>query len=222
MPMAPPATTLRFGRFVLDCASRQVTADGARMHLTPKAFDLLSLLVSEAPRVVTKGELHRHLWPDSFVSDASLLGLIKEVRRALNDDGDGSLIRTAHRVGYAFAAPLSPTHSGAASSAAWVMVGDVCVPLTEGENLIGRDAACTVRVNLLGISRCHARIVVSGFTATIEDLGSKNGTTLDGESVVRATALREGDQIYVGGTIVRFHVASTARSLKDTMSLMLM
>ena len=209
VPIDQPAPTFRFGRFTLDCAARQVIADGAPVHLTPKAFDLLALLVKEAPRVVTKAELHSHLWPDSFVSDASLLGLVKEVRRALNDEGDGTLIRTAHRVGYAFAAPLDPGPSAAKPSTAWVMVGDVCVPLTEGENLIGRDAACAVRVDLLGISRRHARIVVSGLNATIDDLGSKNGTMLDGEPVARVTALREGDQVQVGGVIVRFHFSAT-------------
>ena len=215
MPIDQPPPTVRFGRFALDRAARQLTADGVPVHLTPKAFDLLALLVKEAPRVVTKAELHSHLWPDSFVSDASLLGLVKEVRRALNDDGEGALIRTAHRVGYAFAAPLDLGPTVDKPSAAWVMVGDVCVPLTEGENLIGRDAACAVRVDLQGISRRHARIVVSGLDATIEDLDSKNGTTLDGEPVARVTALREGDQIQVGGVIVRFHF-STATSPKET------
>ena len=166
--------------------------------------------------MVTKAELHRHLWPDSFVSDASLLGLVKEVRRALNDDGDGTLIRTAHRIGYAFAAVVESGPSGSSQWAAWVMVGDVCVPLTKGENLIGRDAPCAVRVDLLGISRRHARIVVSGRDATIEDLGSKNGTMLDGQPVVRATALREGDPIQVGGAIVRFHFSATT-SPKETL-----
>lgn len=209
MPIDQPPPTVRFGRFALDRAARQLTADRAPVHLTPKAFDLLALLVKEAPRVVTKAELHSHLWPDSFVSDASLLGLVKEVRRAMNDEGDGTLIRTAHRVGYAFAASVEPGPSGSGQSAAWAMVGDVCVPLREGENLIGRDPACAIRVDLLGISRRHARIVVSGRDATIEDLGSKNGTMLDGEPVERATALREGDQIQVGGVIVRFHFSAT-------------
>ena len=217
MPSVQPASHIRFGRFTLDPAARQVTADGAPVHLTPKAFDLLALLVKEAPRVVTKAELHSHLWPDSFVSDASLLGLVKEVRRALNDDGEGALIRTAHRVGYAFAAPLDLGPTVDKPSAAWVMVGDVCVPLTEGENLIGRDAACAVRVDLLGISRRHARIVVSGLDATIEDLGSKNGTMLDGEPLARVTALREGDQIQVGGVIVRFHFSNTKTPPKETL-----
>ena len=200
---------MRFGPFAFDRATRQLTCDDGPVHLTPKAFDLLSLLIEQAPRVVPKAELHSHLWPDSFVSDASLLGLIKEVRRALNDEGDGTLIRTAHRVGYAFAAPLERAAARGAPSVAWVMAGSVCVPLSEGENLIGRDTECTVRVDLPSISRRHARILVAGDQATIEDLGSKNGTAIGDQPVARPTALRDTDRIQVGGVSLTFHVSMT-------------
>ena len=57
----------------------------AVVHLTAKAFDLLALLVDEAPRVVRKAELHERLWPGTFVSEAALGALVKELRRALED-----------------------------------------------------------------------------------------------------------------------------------------
>ena len=69
-------STVRFGRFAFDRATRQVSGDGVPVHLTPKAFALLGLLIAEAPRVVSKEELHRHIWPDSFVSDASLNSIL--------------------------------------------------------------------------------------------------------------------------------------------------
>ncbi len=200
---------LRFGRFTLDRATRQLTCDASVVHLTPKAFNLLSLLVEEAPRVVEKGELHRRLWPDSFVSDATHLGLIKELRRALKDEGDGAVIRTVHGVGYAFAAPLQTAPVGGRSPLAWVMVGSSVVPLHEGENLIGRDEACAVRVELPSISRRHARIVVTGLDATIEDLESRNGTKIRGQAVTQPTALREADRIQVGDATLTFHVSMT-------------
>jgi DNA-binding winged helix-turn-helix (wHTH) protein len=209
MTAEQPPSTVRFGPFTFDRATRQLTFDDTPVHLTPKAFDLLSKLIDEAPRVVPKAELHSHLWPDSFVSDASLLGLIKEVRRALNDEGDGALIRTAHRVGYAFAAPLQRAAARPPRSAAWVMVGSVCVPLGEGENLIGRDTECTVRVDLPSISRRHARIVVDGVNAMIEDLGSKNGTSVGDQPATQPTALRDADQIQVGGVSLTFQVSLT-------------
>jgi DNA-binding winged helix-turn-helix (wHTH) protein len=69
------------------------------VHLTPLAFTLLDLLIAEAPRVFTKEELHSRLWPDTFVSDAALTSLIKELRRALDDREARALIRTVNRIG---------------------------------------------------------------------------------------------------------------------------
>ena len=93
---------VRFGPFSLDASRRQILHGRTPFHLTPKAFDLISILVTQAPRVVSKRELHDLLWPGTFVSDSSLTGLVKELRRVLQDDGlDVPVIRTVHRVGYA-------------------------------------------------------------------------------------------------------------------------
>ena len=78
----------RFAGFILDSDRRQLLRDSAEVHLTPKAFDLLTLLVTEAPRVVSKPELHRHLWPTTFVSDTTLVGLVKELSTAFRNYGD--------------------------------------------------------------------------------------------------------------------------------------
>ncbi len=94
-----------FRDFVLDPDRRQLLRDGIEVHLTPKAFDLLALLIERAPAVVTKVEIHERLWPATFVSDVTLAGLVKEVRQALGGDRGAPAIRTAHRVGYAFAEP---------------------------------------------------------------------------------------------------------------------
>lgn len=216
MPSTPPTAPLRFGAYSFDHATRLVTRDGAPIHLTPKAFALLSLLIAEAPRVVPKEELHRRIWPDTFVSDASLLGLIKEVRAALRDESNGGLIRTVHRVGYAFAAPLQPVAAQSPGSIAWVMAGPVCLPLGEGENLIGRDADCAVRVDLPNVSRRHARIVVTGASAVLEDLGSTNGTVLNEAAIDRPVALRNTDRIRLGDAILTFHI-SLSTGANDTL-----
>src|SRR5678815_1550977 len=76
---------VQFGPFVLDVVQHRLTRNGSEIHLTPMAFNLLALLVAEAPRVVPKQELHERLWPRTFVSEATLLGLVKELRRALDD-----------------------------------------------------------------------------------------------------------------------------------------
>ena len=76
-----------FGRCQLDTESRDVALDGASMHLSPKAFELLRLLIEGRPRVVPKAELMQRLWPDSFVEEANLPVLIAEVRAAIGDAG---------------------------------------------------------------------------------------------------------------------------------------
>ena len=70
-----------FGGFTLDADTRQL-ADGSRvLHLSPKAFALLLLLLERRPAVVQKGEIASRIWPGVNVSDTSLGGLVKEIRR---------------------------------------------------------------------------------------------------------------------------------------------
>ena len=76
---------VRLGGFALDTGQRTLRREDRRVHLTRKAFDLLALLIAEAPRVVSKDELHTQLWRGTFITDATLAGVIKEVRRALCD-----------------------------------------------------------------------------------------------------------------------------------------
>src|SRR5262249_19043686 len=77
-----------FGDWVFDSDTRQVFRAGNAIALSPKAFELLDLLVRERPRALSKEQIHGHLWPDVFVSDASLSNLIAELRNALGDDAD--------------------------------------------------------------------------------------------------------------------------------------
>ena len=61
-----------FGPFCLDRAAARLLRDGRPVALTPKAYDLLHLLASKPGRLVTKEELLAAIWPDAFVSDASI------------------------------------------------------------------------------------------------------------------------------------------------------
>ena len=190
---------VRFGPFTLDASRRLVSRDRSAVHLTPKAFDLLHLLVSEAPRVVTKRELHERLWPGTFVSDATLVGLVKELRKALDDhDQAAPIIRTAARVGYSFAAELQSRSPARPMGGHWLVLHGRRVPLQEGENIVGRDPAAHVWLDAAGVSRKHARIVVDGSRATVEDLGSKNGTTARNSPVTGAVDVSDGDRIAFG------------------------
>ena len=212
--------SVRFGRFTLDEDRRLLLRDKVDVHLTPKAFDLLVLLTQEAPRVLRKSELHERLWPGTFVSDATLVGLIKELRRALDDrDLTSRLIRTAFGVGYAFCGSVETSITtdrrrkpdvGARSW--WIVAGSRRIPLGEGEHVIGRDPASTVWLDVPGVSRRHARIVIDGDAASIEDLESKNGTMLREQIVAGQSPLRDGDRIQVGPILLVFHASASGLS----------
>lgn len=97
--------TVHFDAFSLDEGTRELRRRGDVVHLSPKAFELLVLLVERRPKAVSKDELHRTLWPASFVVAANLGNLVAEVRAALGDDARRPrFIRTVYGFGFAFCA----------------------------------------------------------------------------------------------------------------------
>jgi DNA-binding winged helix-turn-helix (wHTH) protein/Tol biopolymer transport system component len=94
----------RFDAFELDPSRRALSRDGSPVLLTPKAFDVLSYLVLNPGRVVSKEELLKAIWPDSFVEEGNLAQYISALRRALGDKP--SLIATVPGRGYQFAAQV--------------------------------------------------------------------------------------------------------------------
>ena len=91
----------------LDTALFELRRDGRRVPMEPQAFDVLTYLVAHRDRVVSKEELMDAIWGGRFVTEAALTSRIKQVRRAVGDDGHAQqLIRTVHGRGYRFVAPL--------------------------------------------------------------------------------------------------------------------
>ena len=96
---------LQFGRTGVDVARRIVEYDGEPQHLEPQAFDLLAYLVTNRDRVISKAELLDEVWGDQFVSESALTTRIKEVRRAVGDDGSRqTVVRNYRGRGYRFVA----------------------------------------------------------------------------------------------------------------------
>ena len=181
------------------------------MHLTRKAFDLLTILIEHAPRVVSKDELHQRLWPDTFVTDATVAGVIKELRRVLGDrEGDEPLVRTAHGVGYAFTGTIQAGDDDCLADARyWLVSGTRRLVLGDGANDIGRDPRAAVWLDSPQASRRHARITISDEAAILEDLGSKNCTMVNDRPVAEPTRLSDGDVIQIGSAVFVFRVTNS-------------
>jgi DNA-binding winged helix-turn-helix (wHTH) protein/Tol biopolymer transport system component len=151
-PPAQLAGWYQLGPFRLDPATHQLLKDGAPVPLGVKAFDALVVLVRNRGRVVTKEELLKRVWPDSFVTEDSLTHIVSSLRRALDDDvANPRYITTVARRGYRFTAPVveheepgstpaqtsgtpSPdsdatTHRAAWLSAAAALLAGICIGL---------------------------------------------------------------------------------------------
>lgn len=74
--------------------------------------------------------------------------------------------------------------------------------LEDGENVLGRDSGCDVHFPVQGVSKKHMAITVTGDTCYVQDLGSSNGTFLNGKIIKRATA-KNGDKIALPNTIIQ-------------------
>jgi DNA-binding winged helix-turn-helix (wHTH) protein len=206
----------QFGRFVLDTGRAQLLDAGADTGLTPKAFDVLRLLIDHRPDIVDKDTLANEVW-GAPVSDASLTMVMTELRKALGDSAANPVfIRTAHRRGYAFCAQADET--AARDDARFFLVVDGRrLPLRAGETIAGRDEGCGVRLDEPSVSRRHARFLVQDESVTVEDLNSTNGTLVNGKRKPGAVALRPGDTIKIGSIKARLdapHASGSGKTVR--------
>ena len=212
--------TYRFDRFAASSDTRQLILDDREIHLSPKAFELLLFLLEHRSRAVSKAELHARLWPSTFVGETNLPSIVAEIRRALADEAQNpTYIRTVHRFGYRFigravegdepAAQRDPTGR---VPRMYLIGAEGPFELAHGETVIGRGSDVAVRIDAGGVSRHHARIVVQGNIARIEDLASKNGTFVDGKPLAGGAVLSDGAEIRVGPVALTFRLESPTRA----------
>lgn len=209
---------IRFGDFVVDRETRQLERNGVPVRLSPKAFQLLEILLEHRPRALSKKELMDALWPKVFVEEENLKARIAEVRSTLGDtERERRYIRTVQRFGYAFEAtaweedsPQRPTRPQ--DRLYWLHYRDQTLAITSGETYLGRDPECGIWIDAPGVSRQHARIIVSPSGVTLEDLGSKNGTWVGTTLIDAPTELHDGDRISLGSVQLTFRLKSSADS----------
>lgn len=169
------------------------------------------MLLANSGRAVSKAELQQRLWPSTFVEETNLASLAAEIRRALGDSASSPrFVRTVYGFGYRFAGEVTVD---AVSNRPQPIRVKMClifekreIVLMNGANVIGRAPEATIQVDSPSVSRHHARILVSEGNATLEDLGSKNGTLLNGERITTSARLTDGGQIRLGTIVMTFRM----------------
>ena len=200
-----------FGDCLLDTASRGFLRRGAEVHLSPKAYELLHLLIEQRPRVLSKAELMQGLWPDTFVVEGNLPVLVAELRNAIGSRTlAATVIKTHHGIGYSFGVEARESNSRPLASVfgprVLLKIGRRLHQLGAGDNEVGRDPACDVCINDASVSRGHARITLDGLVATVIDHDSKNGTKVNGKLIKMPVKLQHGDELIFGGISAQFQI----------------
>ena len=111
-------SVLEFGPFRLEPGESRLTRDGAPVHVTPKALELLVALATRPGRLVTKEELIAEVWPDTFVEEGNLAVNMTRLRQALNDDSGQRYVETVPKRGYRFVAAVRESAVGEAAAPA--------------------------------------------------------------------------------------------------------
>ncbi len=208
---------VRFGDCVYDSGTHELLRAGRPVRVPPKAFQLLGVLIGKRPGAISKDELHRVLWPKTFVADTTLTGLVKELRAAIGDDARAPrFIRTVPTFGYAFAGEAREVRRAAPTGFYCRVIGpDSEVGLADGENIFGRGPESVLWVDDASVSRRHARIRVEKETAVLEDLDSRNGTFIGDRRIDVPALLRDGDRIRLGSLKLRFRSSRSPSSTRS-------
>lgn len=195
-----------FGDFLFDSDTQQVYREGEEVHIEPKAMKLLEILISRQPNVVRHQELYDAIWPDVVVLEANLGNLVSDLRAALGDH-DHKLIRTVRGCGYAFVGDVRNVRAEQdVRQVALQPHGGRRIVLEVKKDVIGQGTDVDVRIEDTEISRLHVRVVVEPDHATIEDLSSEKGTSVNGNRIEGRIPIDDGDEIRIGPIELKVNV----------------
>jgi DNA-binding winged helix-turn-helix (wHTH) protein len=205
----PTRRPFHLGSWMVEPTLDRISKNGRAVRLRPRAMDVLTALALSAGDLVSKRSLIDEVWRTEFVSDHALTQVIAELRAALGDNaGNPTFIENIPRRGYRLVAPVTPVLESVASNNGVSMpfkleTENGSQPLIQGQNVIGRTEEADICLDKTEVSRCHAMITVQGTTAIIEDLGSKNGTYVNGRQLEGPATLNNGDEIWIGRSVAR-------------------
>jgi len=228
---SPPPRRYRFADLVLDTGQRRVWRGDQEIQVSKLSFDFLRALVEAAPNLLTHDQLAETVWgPRRVITPENLSQRLMTLRHAIGEQAEQPrYIEAVRAQGYRLIPDVetveveTPPHDGRPIRAGadaprkerrhkslWLISDREQTMLVEGVNIIGRAEDARIRINLPGVSRHHACLTVTGGEAVLEDLGSKNGTLVNGQRMSVPQGLTDGDEILVVGAVFRFRVASAS------------
>jgi eukaryotic-like serine/threonine-protein kinase len=216
-------TSYRFGPFRLEPAERRLLREGTSVPLTPKAFDLLVLLVEHAGHLMKKSDLLEKLWPGVFVEEVNLAQNVSAIRRALGGDDKQSHIQTVAGAGYRFVTAvqtIAPTVRTPESTQHRLIVLPLRMLKPDEETAFlafSLPDALTVSLSNLDAIIVRSSLVAARFTDDPPDL-RRIAELAQVDWVLSGTLLRSGDQVRVSveladagaGTVMWSHAEQTA------------
>jgi len=195
---------VRFDAFELDEANARLLRSGTPVPLAPTPFGVLCALARQPGALLTTNALLDKVWGHQFVTDSVLRTAISELRTALDDDARRPrFIETVSRRGYRFCGDAEVIGAQEAvrphpAVRWWLMWKEMMLPLSEGENIVGRNPQSAIWIDAGSVSRVHAHIVIAAGRATVEDRGSTNGTYVNGARITSRHPLVDGTRVTFG------------------------
>lgn len=192
------AGVFQIGELTFDTESRLLLHKGEERHLSPKAQQLLLLLLEARPRALSREDLYDALWPETYVSETNLAGIVSELRNVLGDKArESQWIRTVHGYGYAFCGEATSL-AARPELAGMLYCEERLHALYDGANSVGRALDGRVVLASGSVSRCHAVLTIEGEETWLQDLQSKNGTYVDGHRITARTRITPRSKIVFG------------------------
>jgi DNA-binding winged helix-turn-helix (wHTH) protein/tetratricopeptide (TPR) repeat protein len=187
-----------FDTFQLDVASHRLWRGKQIVPVRPKSWDLLQYFVERPGHLVTKDAVHRHIWPDTAVSDDTITQSIRELRRALGDDArTPRFIETVHGRGFRFVAEVrelsGPPHGASDQLTTVSTRSDPAQPF------VGRQAELAKLEDYLK----HAREGVRQVVLVTGEAGI--GKTALVEAFLRSAATESADVCVLRGQCIQQH-----------------
>jgi len=205
------ASRITFAGFVLDASAYTLTGPSGSIGLERLPMELLLLLARCPGTLVSRQEIRSALWgPEVHIEhDAAINTAIRKVRQALGDNpAKPRFVQTVVGKGYRFAADVP----GGSDLRFTLTFRSREILLVHGDTLIGRDPEAHVWIDEPSVSRRHATISTDADGAVLRDLGSRNGTFVDGRRVDAPTPLVNGAVVSVGPVALLFAARTAPRS----------